>query len=135
MRNVLAPGGQVVVQAGSPCFAPRTFSCILATVRSARLRAVPYHVDVPSLGDWGFVLAGPGTAPPPRADAPEPLRFLVDDVLRAAAVFPADRAPTPSHRPPSTTRGCSASRARSGATTSWPPHSAIIMTTTGPRRS
>ena len=96
VRRVLAPGGRAVVQAGSPYFAPRTFSCVLATVRSAGLGAVPYHVDVPSLGDWGFVLAGPGTAPPLRAEAPQPLRFLGDDVLRAAAVFPADRAPGPS---------------------------------------
>ncbi|MDQ4020419.1 MAG: spermidine synthase, partial [Actinomycetota bacterium] len=96
VRRVLAPGGRMVVQAGSPYFAPRTFSCILATVRSAGLGAVPYHVDVPSLGDWGFVLAGPDAAPPLRADAPAPLRFLGDDVLRAAAVFPADRAPGPS---------------------------------------
>jgi len=84
------------VQAGSPYFAPRTFSCVLATVRSAGLGAVPYHVDVPSLGDWGLVLAAPGTAPPLRADPPQPPRFLGEDVLRAAAVFPADRAPTPS---------------------------------------
>ena len=69
---------------------------------------MPYHVDVPSLGDWGFVLAGPGTAPPLRADPPEPPRFLDDDVLRTAAVFPTDRTPTPS--PPSALDdpGCSA---------------------------
>ena len=96
MRRVLTPGGRVVVQAGSPYFAPRTFSCVLGTVRSAGLGAVPYHVDVPSLGDWGFVLAAPSTAPPLRTHAPEPLRFLGGDVLRAAAVFPADRAPGPS---------------------------------------
>ena len=48
------------------------------------------------MGDWGFVLTGLGTAPPLRADTPEPLRFLSDDVLQAAAVFPADRVPTAS---------------------------------------
>jgi spermidine synthase len=96
VRRVLTPDGRMVVQAGSPYFAPRTFSCILATIRSAGLGAVPYHVDVPSMGDWGFVLTGLGTAPPLRADTPEPLRFLSDDVLQAAAVFPADRVPTAS---------------------------------------
>ncbi|MGH4019169.1 MAG: polyamine aminopropyltransferase [Pseudonocardiaceae bacterium] len=96
LRQVLAPGGRVVVQAGSPYFAPRTFSCILATVRSAGLGAVPYHVDVPSFGDWGFVLAAADVAPPLRVDPPGPLRFLDSDVLRAAAVFPTDREPQPS---------------------------------------
>jgi len=96
VRRVLAPGGRLVVQAGSPYFAPRTFSCILATVRSAGLGAVPYHVDVPSFGDWGFVLAAPGKVPPLVVDPPKPLRFLTADVLRAATVFPADRRPTPS---------------------------------------
>jgi spermidine synthase len=95
VRRVLAPGGRVAVQAGSPYFAPRTFSCVLATIRSAGLGAVPYHVSVPSFGDWGFVLAGPGAAPPLAIDPPAPLRFLTDAVLRAATVFPADRQPRP----------------------------------------
>jgi spermidine synthase len=48
---------------------------------------------VPSFGDWGFVLAAPGSTPPVLdlpADAP-PLRFLTQEVLRVAATFPADR--------------------------------------------
>ena len=48
-------------------FAPRTFSCPRHGPL-AGLGAVPDHVDVPRLGDWGFVLAGPSTAPPLRAD-------------------------------------------------------------------
>jgi spermidine synthase len=94
-RRALAPGGRMVVQAGSPYFAPRTFDCILSTVRSADLAATPYHVDVPSFGDWGFVLAGTGPAPPLRMDAPRPLRFLDAATLSAAASFPADRRPRP----------------------------------------
>jgi len=78
VRRVLTPGGRTVVQAGSPYFAPRAYSYVLATVRSSGLGAAPYHVDVPSLGDWGFELAGPGTAPPLRVHAPQPLRFLGD---------------------------------------------------------
>ncbi|MCA1673755.1 MAG: spermidine synthase, partial [Actinobacteria bacterium] len=104
-RRALAPGGRLAVQAGSPYFAPDSFSCVLSTVRAAGLAAVPYHVDVPSFGDWGFVLAAEKAAPPlrlaPRGlTAAQPLRFLDDAVLRAAAVFPADRRPRPV--PPST---------------------------------
>ncbi|SCE85999.1 polyamine aminopropyltransferase [Micromonospora mirobrigensis] len=93
IRSVLAPAARLVVQSGSPYFAPRSYWSIEASVRAAGFATVPYHVDVPSFGDWGFVLAAPGTVPPPLAlpdDAP-PLRFLTPAVLAAAATFPADR--------------------------------------------
>jgi spermidine synthase len=95
VRTALAPGGRAVVQAGSPYFAPRSFWCIHATMRAAGLATVAYHVDVPSFGDWGFVLAAPGgvTLAMP-ADAP-PTRFLDADVLRTADVFPKDRRAVP----------------------------------------
>ncbi|MFZ2239574.1 MAG: polyamine aminopropyltransferase [Gordonia amarae] len=92
-RAHLADGGRLVVQAGSPYFAPRSYWCIDATVRAAGLRTVPYHVDVPSFGDWGFVLAGRSTPALtmryPGGD-PKSLRFLTPDELTAAAVFPKD---------------------------------------------
>ena len=83
-----------MVQSGSPYFAPRSYWSIEASLREAGFATVPYHVDVPSFGDWGFLLAAPGTVPPVLelpADAPL-LRFLDAEVLRAAATFPADRA-------------------------------------------
>ena len=91
--RALAPGGRLVVQAGSPYFAPQAFWCIAATVASAGLSVTPYHVDVPSFGDWGFVLAARGAAPVPAVDPTvgEGLRFLDGDVLAAATVFPRDR--------------------------------------------
>ena len=92
--RALAPGGRLVVQAGSPYFAPEAFWCIAATIGAAGLETTPYHVDVPSFGDWGFVLAARGAAPVPSVDpaVAERLRFLDGDVLAAATVFPRDRA-------------------------------------------
>jgi spermidine synthase len=100
-RRALAAGGRLVVQAGSPYFAPATYSCILSTIRAAGLGATPYHVDVPTFGDWGFVLAQLGPPPPLRlaADAPR-LRSLDSQTLAAAAVFAPDRRPVA--LPPST---------------------------------
>ena len=89
--RVLAPGGRIVVQAGSPYFAAEAFWCVDATMRAAGLETRPYHVDVPSFGDWGFVLARAGGAPPLELREPEPLRFLDGPTLAAAAIFPADR--------------------------------------------
>ncbi|HEY8544416.1 MAG TPA: polyamine aminopropyltransferase [Acidimicrobiales bacterium] len=89
---VLAPEGRVVVQAGSPYFAREAFWSVERTVAAAGLATLPYHVDVPSFGDWGFVLAS-REPPAPTVDPGVETRFLTDDVLAAARVFGADVAP------------------------------------------
>ena len=98
VARALAPGGRLAVQAGSPYFAPEAFWCIVSTVESVGLAVTPYHVDVPSFGDWGFVLAARGAAPVPSVDpeVAESLRFLDGDVLSAATVFSRDRSRRPS---------------------------------------
>ncbi|WP_205697656.1 polyamine aminopropyltransferase [Conexibacter sp. SYSU D00693] len=91
-RRVLAPGGRLVVQAGSPWFAPEAFWCIERTVAAAGLATRPYHVDVPSFGDWGYVLAQRGSRPPALGlDPPARLATLDAPTLRAAATFAPDR--------------------------------------------
>ncbi|MGY2084115.1 polyamine aminopropyltransferase [Blastococcus sp. SYSU DS0539] len=89
----LAPEGLVVVQAGSPYSTPAAFWRTVSTLDATGLAAAPYHVHVPSFGDWGFALAQRGPQPPDLALSPAvpPTRFLDADVLAAAAVFPADR--------------------------------------------
>lgn len=91
--NVLASGARLVVQSGSPFFAPRSFWTIDATLRSAGLHTTPFHVDVPSFGDWGFVLAAMNEPPTPTLRSPTPLRSLDETTLTAATVFPPDRRP------------------------------------------
>ncbi|MGW8063923.1 polyamine aminopropyltransferase [Streptomyces ziwulingensis] len=93
LGQVLAPQGKVMVQSGSPYFAPKTYWSIAKTIETAGYATTAFQVDVPSFGNWGFVLAGRGTEPPPlrlAADVPK-LRYLDAAVLRAATVFPADR--------------------------------------------
>lgn len=97
--RVLAPGGVAVVQSGSPYFAPDAFWSVGRTLELAGWRGRPYHVDVPTFGDWGFWLASPAasTPGPPSLSVGSPpppgLRFLDGPTLRAAASFPADRGP------------------------------------------
>jgi spermidine synthase len=83
----------MVVQAGSPYFAPHAFWCIVSTMSSIGLSVTPFHVDVPSFGDWGFALAAREGAPAPAVDpaVADELRFLDPGVLAAAATFPKDR--------------------------------------------
>jgi spermidine synthase len=93
--HALAPDGLVVVQAGSPFSTPTAFWRTVSTIQSAGYAVRPYHVHVPTFGDWGFALARRGDNPPTPtmpADAP-PLRFLNPQVLQAATVFSDDIAP------------------------------------------
>jgi spermidine synthase len=73
-RHVSA-SGFFVVQSTSPLFARQSYWCIVNTIKQAGLKTWPYHVYVPSFGEWGFVLAGAGAYEPP-AMLPEGLRFL-----------------------------------------------------------
>ncbi|GAB3151299.1 polyamine aminopropyltransferase [Micromonospora sonneratiae] len=93
VRAVLADGARMVVQSGSPYFAPRSYWCIEQSIRAAGFATTPYHVDVPSFGDWGFHLASAGPAAPALglpADVPQ-LRYLDAGTLEAATHFPPDR--------------------------------------------
>ena len=92
VARTLTPDGLLVVQSGSPYSTPTAYWRTVATVESAGFGATPYHVHVPSFGDWGFTLARAGDPPPLRLSprAPE-LRFLDEAGLAAAGVFPRDR--------------------------------------------
>jgi len=88
----LSPAGRIGVQAGSPAFARHAFWCIDATIRATGLSTVPYHVDVPSFGDWGFVLGGRNdVALRLPTSQPATLRSIDERTLEAAAAFPPDR--------------------------------------------
>ena len=92
--RLLTAEGRMAVQAGSPFFAPRSYWSIVESVEAAGLATTPYHVDVPSFGDWGFVLAGRGGRPPLElADDAPALRFLTPAVLAASGTFAPDRLP------------------------------------------
>lgn len=53
----LAANGVVVTQATSPIHATAAFATINATLQAAGFATVPYRANVPTFGDWGFVLA------------------------------------------------------------------------------
>lgn len=97
VAHALAPGGLMVVQAGSPFSTPTAYWRTVSTIRAAGYAVTPYHVHVPTFGDWGFALAQRGdVAPAPKVppNAP-PLRYLNQQVLDAAGVFSGDIGPRP----------------------------------------
>lgn len=95
VTRVLAPDALVVVQSGSPFSTPKAFWRTVSTLGAAGLAVTPYHVHVPTFGDWGFALArrGPAAPTPTVPETAPPLRFLTQQVLDAATVFPPDNAP------------------------------------------
>jgi len=82
----------VVVQSTSPLFARQSYWCIVETLKQAGLKTFPYHVYVPSFGEWGFVLAGQYPYEPP-SQLPAGLRFLSARVLPELFHFPTDMLP------------------------------------------
>jgi spermidine synthase len=88
----LSRQGMVVVQSTSPLFARQSYWCIVETLRAAGFRTYPYHVYVPSFGEWGFVLASQAPYEPPL-QLPDDLKFLSARNLAPMFDFPNDMLP------------------------------------------
>lgn len=91
LSRLLAPGGAAVVQSTSPLFARESFWIVARTMEAAGFATRPYHVSVPSFGEWGFVLAklGPFEVP---SRVPPGLRSLTPETLPAMFAFAPDMA-------------------------------------------
>jgi spermidine synthase len=90
VRDHLAPGGYFVTQAASPFYTAKAFWCIAATARSVWPVVAPFHVDVPSFGSWGFVLAGATPMDVSALRVTVPTRFLTDAQLPGLFIFGKD---------------------------------------------
>lgn len=56
-KQSMTDDGILVVQSTSPYFATKAFWCISKTIESEGFNVLPYHLEVPSFGDWGFNIA------------------------------------------------------------------------------
>lgn len=97
LHPMLAPGGALSVQCTSPLFARRSYWCIVETIKAAGWQVRPYHLYVPSFGEWGFTLAAQDAAPEPDLKRlPAGLKYLDAGALPDMFLFPADMAALPS---------------------------------------
>ena len=95
LRHRVRRNGLVAMQATSPYHSKEAFLCILRTFRAAGWNALPYHTNVPSLGDWGWILgwASPVDEETMRArwrsihEIGVPTSYLTPDVMAAALAF------------------------------------------------
>ncbi len=97
VRKLLKPQGIIAIQSGSPSMTQKVFACIGKTLQSAGLDSLPYHVYVPSLGDWGFYLAWDAKRHPeevPRRLFQQsilvPTQYLNEGTIRASFCFGKD---------------------------------------------
>jgi spermidine synthase len=88
LKAHLTPDGIAAVQATSVSGTPRSFASIRASLETAGFFTLPYHAALPSLGDWGFVLAMQQQKPRP-ARVPGGLRFLSTNTLGGLFALPA----------------------------------------------
>jgi spermidine synthase len=85
----IAESGYFVVQSTSPLFARQSYWCIVETLKAAKFQTKPYHVYVPSFGEWGFIIAGRNQWQAPTT-LPTGLRFLTLTNLSTLFDFPLD---------------------------------------------
>ncbi len=57
LHHILAVKGVLMTQATSPFFCKKAFCCIVETLSSADFYPHPLRINIPSFGEWGFVLA------------------------------------------------------------------------------
>ena len=95
----LAASGYAVVQTTSPLVARRSFWTVATTLEAVGLSTTAYHANVPSFGEWGFILASRRPWHMPK-ELPKGLRFLTLGDLSTLMNFPPDmdRVPTEVNR-------------------------------------
>ena len=95
LRQALQAHGRVVIQSTSPLAARKSYWCVAHTLSAAGFPIVtPYHLYVPSFGEWGFVMASedPFVAP---VQFVEGLRFLSPATFTTMLNFPSDMSDLP----------------------------------------
>lgn len=95
VNSALASDGIVVVQSTSPYYAPKSFWSINQTLIHASFNTAPYHLYVPSFGEWGFIIAKKKSQPlfTPPDDYQVSLKFLTPTLSKSMFDFPNDMQP------------------------------------------
>jgi spermidine synthase len=93
VRSTLSRTGIFVMQSTSPFFAKEAFWCIDKTVKEANFKnTYPYHVYVPSFGDWGFIMATNFKINPEKIEITVPTKFLNNQTAKNLFNFEKDLA-------------------------------------------
>lgn len=92
----LSADGAFITQATSPFYAAEAFWCVVETIEQTARRDAPglivrpLHANVPSFGEWGWVLATLRPLDVAALQLDVPTRFLTTETLPGLFAFPAD---------------------------------------------
>lgn len=90
VSNHLNEDGVMAVQSTSPYYAKEAFWCINKTLEEEGLNVIPYHVQVPSFGDWGFQLVSKGIINTDSIKIDIDTKFLNEETLSGVFLFADD---------------------------------------------
>ncbi|MYL34126.1 polyamine aminopropyltransferase [Pontibacillus yanchengensis] len=90
LRNHLNPAGAMMVQSTSPVFATSVYWTISNTITATGLYTENVHVDIPSFGNWGFVLASRKPIQIESININVPTEFLTSDMIPSLTYFGKD---------------------------------------------
>lgn len=90
LNPLLKDKGILVVQSTSPLIARRSYWCINHTLEASGFLTIPYHVYVPSFGEWGYVMGMKNHAWRNSGHLPDELRFVNATSMKNLFVFPPD---------------------------------------------
>ena len=88
--NHLDEDGVMAIQSTSPYYAKEAFWCINKTLEEEGLNVIPYHVEVPSFGDWGFQLVSKKPIDTDSIKVDIDTKFLNEETLRGVFLFADD---------------------------------------------
>ncbi|MBP6531930.1 MAG: polyamine aminopropyltransferase [Bacteroidia bacterium] len=91
IRKSLSPTGAFVVQSTSPFVARKSFWCVNNTIASLGFKTLPYHLYVPSFGEWGYVM-GFYSLPSTPNFLPKDLKYYDEIRYNEMIRFPKDMA-------------------------------------------
>lgn len=96
LNRLLSDTGAIVVQSTSPYHAKEAYLTIDRTIGASGFKTLPYHDNVPSFGDWGWIMA---TKEISSVDIkgevasrsfPEDTGYITQDVFLSSTVFGKD---------------------------------------------
>lgn len=90
LRNHLSPDGAMMVQSTSPVFATEVYWTIDKTISETGLSTDNFHLDIPSFGNWGFVLASRKQIDPDEISIDVKTNYLTTEIIPSLTVFGKD---------------------------------------------
>lgn len=88
--NHLESTGAMSIQSTSPYYAKKAYWCINKTIEQEGLEVIPYHVQVPSFGDWGFQLVTKQKVDVAGFKLQHEMKFLNQETLGRLFIFSQD---------------------------------------------